>query len=477
MLTRRDMLRNIGSGFGMLGFAGVAAEAAAIDPLAPKTPHFPARAKHVIFLFLNGGPSQVDTFDPKPMLTKYDGQPYPGEKLKTERVTGNLMRSPFSFRKCGQSGIEVSEIFPRVGEMIDEMCLVRSMYTDQPFHNQSFLMMNCGQRLPGFPALGAWLGYGLGTENRSLPGFMVLSPGFPTVGPELWGAGFLPGLYGGTYIQNSSLDPERLVPNVHNKRYSLPEQREQLDLLGKLNQWQLDREGPDVQLESRIHSMEIAYRMQTEATDALDISKETEATRKLYGIGSGMPPFHPYPGTGGYIHPDNFASGCLMARRLVERGVRMVQVYYGPGQPWDTHMDITIHRKLAMAADAPIAGLLRDLKSRGLLKDTLVVIGGEFGRTPVMETSARERVQQGRDHNSHGFTMVLAGGGAKPGFAYGATDDFGFKAVEKPVHVHDLHATILHLMGLDHKRLTFRFSGRDYRLTDVEGNVIHDIIA
>ena len=457
-MTRRDALCTMGTGFGMLGFANLLRGELTRNPLEPKQPHFAPKAKRVIFLFLNGGPSQVDTFDPKPMLSKYNGQPMPTPNLKTERKTGNLLRSPFTFKKYGQSGIEISEIFPHLGERVDDLCVIRSMHTDRPNHEPSLFLMNCGEKLPGRPSMGSWITYGLGTENQNLPGFVVLCPGQPVVGPQLWSSTFLPAVYQGTQIPNNETDPDKLIQHIRNKQISLTDQRRQLDLLARLNQLQIDKAGPDPQLEASIQSAEIAYRMQTEAPEVFDITKENEKTRARYGEGE-------------------FARGCLMALRLIERGVRMVQIYFGNGQPWDNHDDIQIHRKLALQADQPMAALLSDLKSRGLLQDTLVIIGGEFGRTPVVEISGLVPVQNGRDHNSHGFSMLLAGGGIKGGMTYGATDDFGFKAVEKPVHIHDLHATILHQLGLDHTKLTYRYSGRDFRLTDVAGEVVKDIIA
>ncbi len=462
-MTRRDLLRTMGTGFGMAGLAQVLSAAnvpslsATADPLAPRAPQFSAKAKHVIFLFLNGGPSQVDTFDPKPMLTKLSGQPMPAGNLKTERKTGNLLKSPFSFQKHGQSGLEVSEIFSKLGACADDLCVIRSMHTDRPNHEPSLLLMNTGDKMPGRPSMGSWVTYGLGSENQNLPGYLVLCPGTPIVGPQLWTSSFLPAVYQGTYIPNNEHKPEQLISYIKNKDLTLDDQRRQLNLMSKLNQLEMGRTGEDPQLEASIQSAEIAYRMQTEAPDVFDISKEPEAIRARYGDG-------------------NFGRGCLMARRLVERGVRMVQVYYGDGQPWDNHDDIQIHRKLAAEADGPIAALLQDLKASGLLKETLVIIGGEFGRTPVVEVSGLVKVQNGRDHNSHGFSMVLAGGGVKGGITYGATDDFGFKAVEDPVHPHDLHATALHLLGFDHTKLTYRYSGRDFRLTDVAGEVIQKIL-
>ncbi len=438
----------MGSGFGMLGAATA----------VHRGPHFTPKAKHVIYLFLNGGPSQVDTFDPKPMLTKYHGKPAPSGNLRTERKTGALLASPFEFRRYGQSGLEISEIFDRLGRHADDLCVIRSMHTERPNHEPSLFMLNCGHVLPGHPSMGSWLNYGLGTENQNLPGFVVLCPGLPVIGPQLWSSAYLPAIFQGTHIPNNEKEPEKLIQHLRNRQLSQTEQRRQLDLLGKLNRMHLRREGEDPQLESRIESMEIAYRMQTEAFDAFDVNKEPEKVRERYGDG-------------------DFARGCLIARRLVERGVRMVQVYYGNGQPWDNHDDILTHRKLAQTSDKPMAALLDDLKASGLLRETIVIIGGEFGRTPAVEVSGLVKFQNGRDHNNHGFSLLVAGGGFKGGMAYGATDEFGFKAVEKPVHPHDLHATVLHLLGLDHKRLTYRYSGRDFRLTDVFGNVIHELLA
>jgi hypothetical protein len=426
-------------------------------PLAQKAPHFPAKAKHVIFLFLNGGISQVDTFDPKPALEKYNGQPLPGPKIQTDRASGNLMASPFRFSKRGKSGIDVSEIFQKIDKAIDDVCVMRSLSTDSPSHVLSLPMMNCGHRLPGRPSLGSWVTYGLGTQNENLPGFVVLCPGTPTVGPSLWSSAFLPNSYQGTYIANNEVDPEKLIENIRNKTLSTAQQEQQIELLDKLDHSYLGRIGYQPELESSIELMEVAFRMQTEAPEVFDIRKETAATRARYG-------------------DSDFGHGCLMALRLVEHGVRMVQVYYGERIPWDSHDDIQVHARLAHEADGPIASLIQDLKSRGLFDETLVIIGSEFGRTPMIQNSGLERIGRGRDHNSDGFTMLLAGGGIKRGLVYGATDEFGFKAVEKPVHVHDLHATILHLLGLDHTKLTYRYSGRDFRLTDVYGNVVTDIL-
>jgi Protein of unknown function (DUF1501) len=456
--TRRELLRRLGTGLGMVGLAGLLADEAAgatgtapRNPLAPRPGHFAPKAKRVIHLFMNGGPSQVDTFDPKPALTKYNGQKPSLAHLKTERGTGGWLASPFKFNKCGQSGIEVSEIFPEIGKCIDDICVIRSMHTNVPNHEPSLLMMTCGHSQPIRPSMGSWLCYGLGTANQNLPGFVVLCPGKPTVGPQLWSNSFLPGVYQGCQVSNP--DPKRVIDHIDNHNLSGPSQRRQLDLINELNRRHRDQRDGDDQLEARIQSLEMAFRMQTEATEAFDVARESKTTQEMYGKG-------------------RFAQSCLTARRLVERGVRMVQVFYGDGQPWDDHGNLEAgHRGKGKDSDQAIAALLRDLKSRGLLQDTLVLWGGEFGRTPVSEGG------NGRDHNHHGFTVWLAGGGVKGGMAYGATDEFGFAAVEKKVHVHDLHATMLHLMGIDHEKLTFRYSGRDFRLTDVHGTVVKDIIA
>jgi hypothetical protein len=448
----------MGAGFGAVGLQAALGAEIVKDPLAPKPPHFPAKAKRVIYLFLNGGPSQVDTFDPKPMLDKYNGQPMPSGNLKTERKTGNLMRSPFAFHRCGKSGIEVSEIFPKLGACIDDVCVIRSMYTDRPNHEPSLLMLNSGDRLPGRPSMGSWLTYGLGTENQNLPGYIVLCPGLPVIGYQLWSSTFLPAVHQGTYISMEERDTKKLIANIRNPKLTPDQQRGEMDLLGNLNRMHMARTGADAQLEASIQSAEIAFRMQTEAPEAFDITRETEAVRARYG-------------------DHDFGRGCLMARRLTERGVRMVQVYFGNYQPWDNHDDIELHRPLAAQADQPIAALLQDLKASGLLDETLVLIGGEFGRTPAVEVGGLVKEHNGRDHNNHGFTYLMAGGGVRGGMVYGATDDFGFKAVDKPVHIHDLHATALHLMGLDHTRLTHFYSGRNFRLTDVGGTVVKDLLA
>jgi hypothetical protein len=426
------------------------ARADGLNPLLPKKPQFAAKAKRVIHLFMNGGPSQVDTFDPKPSLEKHHGQQPPKSGLKTERRTGPLYKSPFKFSKYGQSGIEVSEIFPEIGSCIDDICVIRSMHSNIPNHEPGLLLMTSGNSQPIRPAMGSWLTYGLGTENQNLPGFVVMCPGKPVVGPALWNNSFLPGVYQGCHIQN--LDPKRVIDHIRNNNLAAGTQREQLNLLNELNTLHLEKRGGDDQLDARIQSLEMAFRMQTEAQDAFDVSKESPRVRDAYGKGY-------------------FADACLTARRLVERGVRTVQVFYGNGQPWDDHGDLEKgHRTKAKDSDKAVAALLKDLKQRGLLDETLILWGGEFGRTPTSEGA------DGRDHNNHGFCVWLAGGGIKGGMTYGSTDEFGFAAVENKVHVHDLHATILHLMGINHEKLTYRYSGRDFRLTDVHGVVVKDIL-
>jgi Protein of unknown function (DUF1501) len=465
LLSRREVLCRIGGGFGALGLAGVLADAgltaaapaqsaAAVNPLAPKSPHFAPRARRIIFLFMNGGPSHVDTFDPKPALEKYSGKPVPASYAKgiNRNGGGKLMPSPFKFRKYGKSGIDVAEIYPELAKCVDELCVLRSLYTDNPNHEPGLLMMNSGNMQPIRPSMGSWLTYALGSENQNLPGFVVLCPGKPVVGPQLWSNSFLPGIFQGTHINNRSIDPKTIIRDVKSRYLPPGAQREQLDLLQEMNRLHLERRQHDDQLEARIASLEMAFRMQGEAQEAFDIGREPATTRKRYGDGE-------------------FANACLIARRLAERGVRMTQIYYGNGQPWDDHGDIHNHRKHAEKSDRPIAALLNDLKSRGLLDETLVLWGGEFGRTPMSQGA------KGRDHHSTGFTMWLAGGGVKGGFIHGSTDEFGIAAVEDRMHVHDLHATILHLMGLDHEKLTYRYSGRDFRLTDVHGRVATKIIA
>jgi hypothetical protein len=463
-LSRREWLARAGTGLGMLGLAGVLADAGflaaapVVNPLAPRKPHFPAKAKHVIHIYLNGGPSQLDTFDPKPLLKKYDGQKLPAGNLTTERPTGAALPSPFRFRKYGQSGIEVSELFARTAAHVDDLCFIRSMHANTPNHEQSMRLMNCGDERLSRPSYGAWLTYGLGSENANLPGFVVLCPGLPVADVSNWRAAFLPGVYQGTHIDTRKTKVEELLDHITTKAVTKTDQRRQLDLLADLNRKHQERRAEDAAVEARIQSFELAYRMQFEASDAFDISREPQKVRDLYGNG---------------VHGRQL----LMARRLVERGVRVVQCYHGDVQPWDSHDNIEKnHRSLANQIDGPIAALLTDLKARGLLDETLVVCGGEFGRTPAVELVGG-KPGMGRDHNHWGFTVWLAGGGVKGGTVYGATDEFGYKAVENPVHVHDLHATMLHLLGFDHERLTYRYAGRDFRLTDVAGHVVKDILA
>jgi hypothetical protein len=470
--SRREFLARSGTGLGALALAGVcadaggvtpSAEAASVMPMLPRQPHFPARAKHVIHVFCNGGPSHVDTFDPKPKLTEYGGKTLPIENLRTERKTGAALASPYSFAKYGESGIEVSEIFSHVGRCIDDICVVRSMHAMVPNHEPSLMLMNCGDSTLVRPSFGSWVTYGLGTENQNLPGFIAMVPGgLPITGPQNWRSAFLPGVFQGTYINTKHTEIDKLIENIRNDAVTKPQQRQQLDLLLALNRKHSDGRGEDPALEARIQSFELAYRMQMEATDAFDISQEPKHIHELYGDG---------------VH----ARQLLVARRLVERGVRFVQLWHGDGQPWDNHDDLAQnHRRLAKDIDQPLAALLTDLKQRGLLQDTLVLWGGEFGRTPTVElpqAGANAGKINGRDHNHHGFTVWLAGGGVKGGQVYGATDEFGFQAVENKVSVHDLHATMLHLLGFDHERLTYRFAGRDFRLTDVHGEVVRPLLA
>ena len=469
-LTRRQMLAKCGMGMGglMLGslLQGATARASEtarqLNPLYPHGPHFTPRAKRVIHLFMNGGPSHVDTFDPKPMLQKYAGKPVPTH-LPTERKTGAAFPSKFPFSPCGKSGIEVSSLYPHVGRCIDDICVIRSMKADVPNHEPSLLLMNCGEARQIRPAMGSWVTYGLGSENQNLPGFIVMCPGgYPIQESQNWQAGFLPGVFQGAYIDTANTDINKLIQFIRSGHATPLEQRRQLDLLLRLNQRHLEQRQNEAQLEARIQSFEMAYRMQADASDAFDLSQEPKHIRELYG-------------------PGVQARQIMIARRLLERGVRFVQVWTGAGQPWDSHDDIEAnHGRLARESDQAIAALLIDLKQRGMLDDTLVIWGGEFGRTPTVElpaAGANAGHNNGRDHNSHGFTMWLAGGGVKGGYVHGCTDDFGFAATEKPVHVHDLHATILALLGFDHQKFTYRYAGRDFRLTDVYGEVVRDIMA
>ncbi len=469
--SRREMLRRAGTGFGTLGLASVLAEAGSLSALAaeatsagsasllPKAPHFLPKAKRIIQLFMPGGPSQVDTFDYKPEIKKYQGQ-RPGlvDRKSLRNTSNGLFPSPFGFKQYGQCGKWVSDIFPHVAECVDDICFIHSMHTDIPEHAGAILMMNLGCLQPSRPSMGSWLVYGLGTENQNLPGFVALSPRAQPRGRMAnWGNAFLPGAYGGTYVNIAQMKSDAILRDLKNANLPRAEQRRQVDLLSRLNQIDLERQHSDQQLEASIQAMEMAFRMQFAVPEAFDLSRESKATRDLYG-------------------ESEYAKGCLLARRLIERGVRMVQVSLSIDDydiAWDTgHENIVDgHAKLAKACDQGIAALIKDLKARGLFEDTLLIWGGEFGRAPTSEGA------KGRDHDHYGFTTWLAGGGVKGGYSHGNTDQFGLSAVEDRVHVHDLHATILHLMGLDHKQLTYRYSGRDFRLTDVHGEVVKQVLA
>lgn len=456
--SRREMLGRCGMGMGLVGVAPLFG-AEPPDPagaLSQRPPHFEPKAKQVVHLFMNGGPSHVDTFDYKPALEKYHGKTAPAGNLRTERLTGGVMKSPFKFRQHGESGQWVSELFKHTAAHIDDIAVIHSMQAEVPNHEPSLMLMNCGEgRLPR-PSFGSWVTYGLGSVNQNLPGFVAMCPGgYPIVSTRNWRSAFLPGAFQGTYINTKHTDITKLIANIRNPNLSPKDQRRQLNLVRRLNQRHAEERNHDPMLESRIASFELAFRMQSEASDAFDINHEPEHIRETYGNG---------------IHGRQL----LITRRLIERGVRFVQVWSGAGQPWDSHNDIEKnHRKLAGEWDRPIAAFIADLKQRGLFDSTLILWGGEFGRTPVAERPALN----GRDHNHYGFSCWLAGGGIRGGYAHGATDELGFRAVEKQTPVHDLHATMLHLLGMDHKRLNYRYAGRDFRLTDVHGNVIHDVIA
>jgi hypothetical protein len=454
VFSRREFLTRTGTGFGMMALAGLVKGA---RPHAPKSPHFAPKAKRVVHLFMNGGPSQVDTFDPKPMLSTMHGQPLPVKNLRTERHTGHAMGSPYSFKQYGQSGLPVSEIFAKTAAAAaDDLCVIRSMKAEVPNHEPSLMLMNCGDGQLPRPSFGAWVNYGLGTMNENLPGFIVMCPGgYPIVATRNWRSAFLPGAYQGTHLDTKHTDITKLIANIRNSRLSTAEQRQQLDLAQALNARHLKARAADPQLEARIQTFELAFRMQSEATDVFEIKREPKHIREAYGSGT-------------------HGRQLLMTRRLLERGVRFIQVWSGNGQPWDNHDGLEKnHRKLAGDWDQPLAAFLTDLRQRGLLESTLVLWGGEFGRTPVAEYPQLN----GRDHNHYGFTCWLAGGGTRGGYAHGATDEFGFRAVKDVMHVHDLHATMLHLLGLDHERLTYRHAGRDFRLTDVHGNVVKELLA
>ena len=467
LFTRRCALQQLGCGFGYLALAGLAAESArAANPLAPRMPHFPARAKRIIFLFMQGGVSQVDSFDYKPRLVADDGRMMDFDDARTVAKTGKgasqrVMKSLWDFKQRGQSGLWVSELFPEMAKHADDLCVIRSMHTEGVAHGPATLFLHTGTTNFIRPSMGSWVTHGLGTENENLPGFVSIAPSLGNGGPRNYGNAFLPAIYQGTALGRSGVPAkETSFRNIAPAR-SPEDARRQFELLRELNAEQLAQRPGDSELEAVINSYELAWRMQGRAPDAVDLSKESPATLALYGIGD--------------AETDNFGRECLMARRLCEAGVRYVQVNYGDNTnnpAWDQHSNMPKHADHARAVDRPVAGLLTDLKARGLLEDTIVWWGGEFGRTPYAEKNGT-----GRDHNPGGFSVWLAGGGVKPGLAYGATDEFGHRAVEDKVHMHDLHATLLHQLGLDHERLTFRHDGRDFRLTDVYGHVVKDILA
>jgi len=455
---RRTFLQRSGMGFGSLALAGLMGESSLAGE---ENTHFPGKAKHVIHVFLNGGMSQVDTFDPKPELTKRGGQMLPFDNLQTERKTGVALPSPFKFEKHGESGIPVSDLFPHLSQHVDDMAVIRSMYAELPNHEMSLMLMNTGDQRLVRPSFGSWLTWGMGSENKNLPGFIALCPGgLPVGGAGNWRSAFLPGVYQGTHVDTNQTDPKKLIAYVHNARLNQQEQKSQFDLLQSLNRRHLEQRPGEAELDARIRSFELAYNMQMEATDAFDIEQEPEHIIKMYGEG-----------------PQN--RQLLLARRLVERGVRFVQTWHGGGQPWDSHGNIAgAHRTVANQCDQGLAALITDLKQRGLFEETLILCTGEFGRTPSVELGQNGGgASQGRDHNHWGFSLWLAGGGIKGGTVYGATDEFGFKAVENPTSIHDLHATMLHLLGYDHEQLTYRYAGRDFRLTDVHGHVVKEILA
>lgn len=461
---RRSLLKHTVMGIGACGIWGAhpalglaAPEEAASAGELPR-PHFRPRAKRVIQFFLNGGPSHVDTFDPKPELKRFAGRSIE-QNLTTERKTGAAFPSPFQFRRYGQSGIEVSELFEQTAQHIDDIAVIRSMYAQVPNHEPSLMLMNCGDSVQARPSVGAWLSYGLGSENPNLPGFIAMCPGgMPIKDAENWRAAFLPGEYQGTYVDSKHREVRKLIENIEHPHVTSEQQKRQMDLVERWNRRHLRRRDDD-RLSARMHAFDLAYRMQQDAAEAFDLSRESASTRRMYGTG---------------VH----ARQTLMARRLVERGVRYVQLWHGAGQPWDNHENIAEnHRRLAGQIDQPIAALLTDLKQRGMLEDTLVIWGGEFGRTPTVELGGDGDPKLGRDHNHYGFSVWMAGGGIRGGTVYGGTDEVGFQAVENPTSVHDLHATILHTLGLDHTRLTHRYAGRDFRLTDVHGHVIDQILA
>jgi len=453
-VSRRSLIQSLCGGFGAVGLTGILARqqarAATLGHYAG--PSTPGKAKHVICLFMPGGPSHVDMFDPKPQLLRYQGERPDSVDLRTERQTAGLLPSRFRFKKYGAAGIEVSELVPKLGATMDEICLIRSMYTFNPTHTPARSLFHTGSILATRPSTGSWISYGLGTENENLPAFVVLTPGGGGGGGSLSRSGFLPAEHQGISFSDTEVEPEKMIPDLRNPWAGAQQQRGELDEIQALNRSFSDSFGADEFLEGRIKSMEAAYRMQFEALDIFDIRKESDAVRNEYG-------------------DTPFANGCLLARRLVEHGVRYVHVNYGQGQVWDDHKDIYENLKQRCPdMDQAAAALIRDLKRRGLLDETIVVWGGEFGRTPVSESGT------GRDHDPYGFSMWVSGGGFKGGLAYGATDEFGFKAVENRVSIHDLHATMLYSLGVDHTKLTYRYAGRDFRLTDVYGEVVKDLL-
>ncbi|MCM8538474.1 MAG: DUF1501 domain-containing protein [Lentisphaeraceae bacterium] len=464
LITRRQWLQAVGSGIGTIGMASVMGQEKASNPFKAKPGQFLPKAKSLIHICINGGLSQVDSFDPKPLLEKWDGKALP-RTFKTEFKTGGAYASRFKFKKYGQSGMPISNMFPHLGQHADDICVIRSMHTDVPNHEPGLMMLNTGDNILPRPSMGSWINYGLGSSNQNLPGYIVLSPGgYPVSGAANWRSSFLPGIFQGTYIDTKNTRIDKLIENIRNRKVTSTIQRKQIDLLSELNAKHLAKKAGEAEFDSRMKSYELAYNMQLEATDAFDLSKEPQHILDMYG-------------------KTPQCRQLLMARRLVERGVRCVQLFHAPGNAWDHHFDIDrLHAKNAAECSQGVGALITDLKQRGLLDDTLILFSGEFGRTPVVEmprggAKIDKNFKPGRDHNHHGFSCWLAGGGVKGGHIHGSTDEFGFEAVEDKVHVHDLHATILKLLGIDHEELTYRFSGRDFRLTDVEGYVVNDIIA
>lgn len=460
-LSRRELLRASSTGFGAVALAGLLGSEqarAAAGPLAVKTPHFPARAKRVIFLFMHGGPSQVDTFDYKPLLKRDHGKPLPFARPKVvSSETFNLLQSPWEFKQYGQSGAWVSDLFPALAQKVDDICFIKSMHGSNSRHGGALLELHTGSDTFIRPSMGSWITYGLGSENSSMPGFVTICPTQSHGGANNFGSAFLPAPYAGTAIGSVGIAArDARIPFIANTETPRQIQRAEIDYTQELNRKQLESTGPDHALEGRIESFELAFRMQAEAPDLQDINGESEATKKMYGLDNPI--------------TEDYGRQCLMARRFSEKGVRFVQVSHT--YKWDQHTNLKRdHQQNAAEVDKPMAALLTDLKARGLLEDTLVLWAGEFGRTPTAQAS------DGRDHNPEAFTVWMAGGGVKPGYSHGSTDDYGYYSVDKKVHFHDLHATILHLMGLDHLRLTYRYAGRDFRLTDVHGNVVKEIMA